>query len=88
MTSEGNSALLPANVDQPLPLQRGLMNFQLQNFQLYNKSLKSRDCKYQESLARPKKSKILIICQKKPFWGTIFQKNIFDFQKSIVLEKM
>ena len=22
------------------PLQRGLMNFQLQNFQLYNKSLK------------------------------------------------
>ena len=39
MTSEGNSALLPANVDWRLPLQRGLMNFQLQNFQLYNKSL-------------------------------------------------
>ena len=32
MTSEGNSALLPANVDQRPPLQRGLMNFQLQNF--------------------------------------------------------
>ena len=33
MTSEGNSALLPANVDQQPPLQLGLMNFQL-----YNKS--------------------------------------------------
>ena len=39
MTSEGNSALLPVNVDQRPPLQRGLMNFQLQIFQLYNKSL-------------------------------------------------
>ena len=35
MTSEGNSALLPVNVDQRRPLQRGLTNFQL-----YNKSLK------------------------------------------------
>ena len=34
MTSEGNSTLLPANVDQQPPLQRGFMNFQL-----YNKSL-------------------------------------------------
>ena len=41
-TSEGNSALLPANVDQRPPLQRRLMNFQLQNFQLYNKSLLKR----------------------------------------------
>ena len=40
MTSECNSALLPANVDRWAPLQRGLMNFELQNFQLYNKSLK------------------------------------------------
>ena len=41
MTSEGNnSALLPADVDRPLPLQRGLMNFQLQNFHIYNISLK------------------------------------------------
>ena len=39
MMLEGNSAMLPANVDQWLPLQQGLMNFQLQNFQLYNKSL-------------------------------------------------
>ena len=29
MTSEGNIALLPANVDPRPPLQRGLMNFQL-----------------------------------------------------------
>ena len=42
MTSEGNRALLPANVDRRPPLQRGLMNFQLQKFQLYNKLLK--DC--------------------------------------------
>ena len=40
LTSEGNSALLPANVDRRRPLERGLMNFQLQTFQLYNKSLK------------------------------------------------
>ena len=37
MTSERNSALLPANVDRRPPLQRGLMNFQL-----YNKLLKDR----------------------------------------------
>ena len=41
MTSVGNSALLPANVDRQPPLQRGLIiNFQLQNLQLHNKSLK------------------------------------------------
>ena len=40
MTSVGNGALLPADVDRPPPLQRGLMNFQLQNFQLYYISLK------------------------------------------------
>ena len=33
--SEANSALLPANVDWPLQLKQGLINFQL-----YNKSLK------------------------------------------------
>ena len=37
--SEGNSALLPSNVDWQRPLQQNLMDFQLQNFQLY-KSLK------------------------------------------------
>ena len=40
VTSGGNNALLPTNVDGRPPLQRGLMNFQLQNFQLYNKSLR------------------------------------------------
>ena len=40
MTSEGNSALLPANVDRRPSIQWGLMNFQPQNFQLYNRSLK------------------------------------------------
>ena len=39
MTSEGNSALLLANVDRRPLLQPGLMNFQGQNLQLYNKSL-------------------------------------------------
>ena len=39
MTSEGNSALLPANIDRRLPLRGGLRNFQLLNYQLYNKSL-------------------------------------------------
>ena len=34
MTLEGNRALLPTNVDRRPPLQRGLMNFQLQNFHL------------------------------------------------------
>ena len=39
MTSEGKSALLPANADRRrLQLQQGLMNFRLQNFQLYKKS--------------------------------------------------
>ena len=43
MTSEGNSALFPANVDGRPRLQRDLMNFQLQNFQQYNKSLVPRE---------------------------------------------
>ena len=40
MTSESNATLLAANVDRQPPLQRGVMNFQLENFQLYDKSLK------------------------------------------------
>ena len=51
-------------------------------------NLRAHDCKYRESLARLKKSKILIICQKNPFRGTIFEKNIFNYQESIVFEKM
>ena len=49
--------------------------------------LRAHDCKYRESLARLKKSKILIICQKNPF-GKLSSKNIFNFQESIVFEKM
>ena len=55
MTSEGNSTLLPANVDRrpPLPAQRGFMNFQLQNFQLYEKTkvydLSGHECIRQRS---------------------------------------
>ena len=43
MMSEGNSALLPANVGQRPLLQRGLMNFQP-----YNESLK--DCSLRKQL--------------------------------------
>ena len=42
MTSEGNSALLHANVDWRPPFQRGFMNFLL-----YNKSLKDRSLRKQ-----------------------------------------
>ena len=38
--------------------------------------LRAHDCKYRESLARLKKSKILIICQKNPF-GQLSPKKIF-----------
>ena len=38
--------------------------------------LRAHDCKYRESLARLKKSKILIICQKNPF-GELSSKKIF-----------
>ena len=35
-----------------------------------------------------KKSKTLIICQKNPFGGTIFEKIFIKFQESTVFEKM
>ena len=38
--------------------------------------LRAHDCKYRESLARLKKSNILIICQKNPF-GELSSKKIF-----------
>ena len=55
MTSEGNSALLPANVDRRPPLQQGLMNFQLQNFQLFNKSHKDWSL-WKQSILFPQES--------------------------------
>ena len=42
--------------------------------------LRAHDCKYRESLARLK--------NRKPLWETIFDKNIFNFQESIVFEEM
>ena len=42
MTSEGNCALLPANVDRRPPLQRGLMNFRLCNKSLEDWSLRKQ----------------------------------------------
>ena len=50
--------------------------------------IRAHDCKYRESLARLKKSKILIICHKNPFGELSWKKNIFNFQESIVFEKM
>ena len=46
------------------------------------KELRAHDCKYRESLARLKKSKILIICQKNPF-GELSSKKIFSTFKNL-----
>ena len=50
-----------------------------------NKDLKSP--KYRESLARLKKSKILIICLENPF-REMYSKNFSKFEKSNVSEEM
>ena len=50
--------------------------------------LRAHDCKYRESLARLKKSKILIICLENPFLGDTFKKIILKFEKSNVSEEM
>ena len=42
----------------------------------FKHNVRAHDCKYRESLARLKKSKILIICQKNPF-GELSSKKIF-----------
>ena len=44
--------------------------------------LRAHDCKYRESLARLKKSKILIICQKNPF-GELSSKKLFSTFKNL-----
>ena len=51
-------------------------------------SLRAHDCKYRESLARLKKNENSDDLSKKTLWGTIFEKNLFNFQESIVFEKM
>ena len=49
--------------------------------------LRAHDCKYRESLARPKKIENSDNLSEKTLWG-LFEKNIFNFQESIVFEKM
>ena len=46
----------------------------------FSKYLRAHDCKYRESLARIKKSKILIICQKNPF-GQLPSKKFFQLSR-------
>ena len=53
-----------------------------------NECLRGRDCKYWESLARLKKTRILIICLENPFQGDMFKKIILKFEKSNVSEEM
>ena len=45
-------------------------------------TLRAYDCKYRESLARLKKTKILIICQKNPF-RELSSKKIFSTFKNL-----
>ena len=47
---------------------------------------RAHDWKYRESLARQKKLKVLIICQKNPFGEQFWKKK--NFQEPIVFEKM
>ena len=51
-------------------------------------SLRTHDCKYQESLAMLKKIENSDNLSEKPLWGTIVEKNIFNFQESTAFEKM
>ena len=50
--------------------------------------IRGRDCKYRESLARLKKSKILMICLENPFREIHSKKIILKFEKSNVSEEM
>ena len=49
---------------------------------------RAHDCKYRESLARLKQSKILIICLENPLGRYILKKNISKSEKSNVSEEM
>ena len=50
--------------------------------------LRAHDCEYRDSQDRLKDLKILIFFSEKPLWETIIEKNIFNFQESIVFEKI
>ena len=45
------------------------------------RKLTAHDCKYRKSLARQKKSKTLIICQKNPFGGTILENFFYQVSR-------
>ena len=55
---------------------------------IFSNNLRAHDYKYRESLARLKKSKVLIICLENPFREMYSKKNISKFEKSSVSEKM
>ena len=59
----------------------------MQRFMQFNE-LRAHDCKYRESLARLKEIENSDNFSDKLLFGTIFEKNIFNFQESIVFEKM
>ena len=62
-------------------------SFERVNLSEFTKKVRVHDCKYRESLARLKKSKILITYQKNSF-GELSSKKILLTFKYIVLEKM
>ena len=53
-----------------------------------SEDLRAHDYKYRELLARLKKIENSDNSSEKPLWGTVFEKNIFNFQESVVFEKM
>ena len=73
-------------------IQRIVTSFQTNKAPGYDKIpmsvIKSHDCEYRDSQDRLKNLKILIFFSEKPLWETIIEKNIFNFQESIVFEKM
>ena len=66
------------NFKSPFVTQQNLWKWP---FIYSNGILRAHDCKYRGSLARLKKSKILIICQKNPF-GELSSKKIFSTFKN------
>ena len=73
-------------------IQRIVTSFQTNKAPGYDKIpmsvIKSHDCEYRDSQDRLKNLKILIFFSEKPLWETIIEKNIFNFQESIVFEKI
>ena len=53
-----------------------------------NRTLRAHDCKISKIAGQAKKIENSDNLSEKPLWGTILEKNIFNFQESIVFEKM